>query len=137
MHRDEWRDIARTRQDEARTLLAAGKWSGAYYLAGYAVECGLKSIIAKQFSGNTTPDKKLVMELHTHKLDALVRLAGLDLQLRNDLAASQPFEVNWLVVKDWSEVGRYSQWTQQEAQDMVTAVSHRRDGVMKWVRANW
>ena len=32
---------------EARALLGVRCWSGAYYLAGYAIECGLKACIIK------------------------------------------------------------------------------------------
>ncbi len=32
---------------DAEVLLDAGQWSGAYYLAGYAVECGLKACAAE------------------------------------------------------------------------------------------
>ena len=33
--------LAEDRILDAASLLAVGRWSGAYYLAGYAVECGL------------------------------------------------------------------------------------------------
>lgn len=38
--------IAHRRLREAQALLSAREWSGAMYLAGYTVECGLKAIIA-------------------------------------------------------------------------------------------
>jgi HEPN domain-containing protein len=47
MNRGELRQLAETRLAEAQILLRAGMWSGAYYLVGYAVECGLKACIAK------------------------------------------------------------------------------------------
>ena len=37
--------IAEKRMREARILLAANEPDGAYYLGGYAVECGLKACI--------------------------------------------------------------------------------------------
>ncbi len=47
MNRIDLQQLARARLREAEALLNAGEWSGAYYLAGYAVECGLKACIAK------------------------------------------------------------------------------------------
>ncbi len=41
----ELRQLAEDRLRDAAALLAAGQFSGAYYLAGYAVECGLKACI--------------------------------------------------------------------------------------------
>src|SRR5919106_3680906 len=44
----------------------AGEPSGAYYLAGYAVECGLKACIAKQVRRHEFPDRTTVNQSHTH-----------------------------------------------------------------------
>ncbi|WP_433720799.1 HEPN domain-containing protein [Microbacterium laevaniformans] len=137
MHRREWQMMSRARLDEARSLLSASQWSGAYYLAGYAVEFGLKAVLAKQFQSATIPNKKLVLDIHTHNLDALVKLAGLKQILDVEVAANPSFELNWSVAKDWSEASRYAAWTSQEAADMVNAVGNRSNGVMKWVTRQW
>jgi len=42
MNRADFQQLADERISEAAVLLAASKFSGAYYLAGYAVECALK-----------------------------------------------------------------------------------------------
>ena len=44
---------------DARALLAAGCWAGAYYLAGYALECALKACILKfvEATGNVRAPK--------------------------------------------------------------------------------
>jgi hypothetical protein len=42
VNKDELRQLAQDRILDAKALLAARRWSGAYYLAGYAVECALK-----------------------------------------------------------------------------------------------
>ena len=44
-----FRQLAEQRLAEAELLLANGFWSGAYYLAGYALECALKAKIASSF----------------------------------------------------------------------------------------
>ena len=46
MNRSDFQQLADVRIDEAAVLFAQGKYDGAYYLAGYAVECGLKACIA-------------------------------------------------------------------------------------------
>lgn len=137
MHRREWQTMSRARLNEAKSLLGASHWSGAYYLAGYAVEFGLKAVLAKQFRSATIPDKKLVLNIHTHDLNTLVNLAGLRQALESESLVSRPFELNWSVVKDWSEGSRYDDWTEREAIDLVNAVGNRSNGVMKWVRRQW
>ena len=68
---------------------------GAYYLAGYAVECGLKACIAKQTLRFEFPDKKNVDASHSHDLKALVRIANLE-PARVEQAKTDPkFRVYW------------------------------------------
>ena len=45
--RRELQDLSKVRLKEATALLQLGLFDGAFYLAGYAVECGLKACIAK------------------------------------------------------------------------------------------
>lgn len=47
MNRKTFQVLANLRIREAQALLRAKEFSGAYYLVGYAVECGLKACIAK------------------------------------------------------------------------------------------
>jgi HEPN domain-containing protein len=42
---------------DAELLFANGRHSNAYYLAGYAVEIGLKACISRQILADTLPDK--------------------------------------------------------------------------------
>lgn len=77
MNRQDLQWLARTRLDEARVLLAAKKYDGAYYLAGYAVECALKACIAKQVRKFDFPDKKLALDSYSHDLEQLLSVAGL------------------------------------------------------------
>lgn len=137
LHRSEWQTIANTRIREATTLRDNKHWSGAYYLAGYALECGLKACLTRQFKAATMPDKQLVTKAHTHDLETLVRLAGLDRSLSNEQNSDPEFAVYWATVKDWSEASRYKILNESEAVDMIVAVKQRNHGVMKWVRANW
>lgn len=57
--------LSRIRLKEAKALLDAGLYDGAYYLAGYAVECGLKACIAKKTKRHEfPPDKGSWKDLH-------------------------------------------------------------------------
>lgn len=137
MHRNDMRLIAETRLREARALLAAGEWSGAYYLSGYVVELGLKACLVQQFKSDTMPDKTIVMRSYTHQLEDLVKLAGLQPSLTAEINVNPRFEVSWAVAKDWSEASRYVVWTESDARDLVTAVDGTSDGVLTWVRRHW
>jgi len=73
--------LAETRIADAEVLLERGRWDAAYYLAGYAVECGLKScIIKKLMATDEFPEKRFSEGCWTHDLSRLVALAkSLDL----------------------------------------------------------
>ncbi|NJR43126.1 MAG: HEPN domain-containing protein, partial [Akkermansiaceae bacterium] len=45
MNQAELRRLAEERVRDAEALLAGGRWEFAYYSAGYAVECALKSCL--------------------------------------------------------------------------------------------
>jgi HEPN domain-containing protein len=60
LKRRDLRELALLRLKEAQVLFANGCWSGAYYLAGYAVECALKACIAKGTERHEFPDLKRV-----------------------------------------------------------------------------
>jgi hypothetical protein len=77
VNRTELQQLAEERVRDSDALLKAGQWSGAYYLAGYAVECGLKACIAKLTNLHDFPDKELAQRCYTHKIETLVEVAGL------------------------------------------------------------
>jgi HEPN domain-containing protein len=59
MNRTDFQEIAELRLKESKALLATGFAEGAYYLAGYAVECALKSCIAKSTENMISPIRSL------------------------------------------------------------------------------
>jgi len=77
LNRFELRQLAEDRIADAAILLASGRWSGAYYLAGYALECGLKACIARLTTQDDFPrDRSLWRSAYTHNLEKLLRAAG-------------------------------------------------------------
>jgi len=59
MNRDDIKKLARIRLKEAKALLKARLFSGAYYLAGYVVECGLKACICRKTKRFDFPPKDI------------------------------------------------------------------------------
>ena len=137
MNRADLQQIAGIRLQDARLLLANNRYEGAYYIIGYAVECGLKACIARQTRRSDFPDRKTVNESYSHNLEQLVRVAGLQRPLRQEASADRAFEVNWSLVKDWSEESRYQRRSQREAEDLYKTVADRQHGVLRWIRRHW
>jgi HEPN domain-containing protein len=92
MNRADFQQLAEVRIGEARVLLEADCYPGAYYLAGYAVECALKACIAKQTREYDFPEKDFVNKSWTHKLEKLPNLAELEDRLNNDRRTSNELD---------------------------------------------
>ncbi|MGE3267766.1 MAG: HEPN domain-containing protein [Chloroflexota bacterium] len=137
MNRRDFRRLAEMRLADAQVLLANRRYAAAYYLAGYAVECGLKACIARQYGRYEFPPKNVPGTLYIHDLGKLAtneKLAGaLDTQKR-----SVPrFASNWVIVTTWNEDSRYRNWTKEEAHELIDARTEVPDGVMEWIRQLW
>jgi hypothetical protein len=65
-------------------LFENDRFTNAYYLAGYAVEIGLKACIAAQISAETIPDKAFIKSILSHQFGGLVGLAGLAEALKDE-----------------------------------------------------
>lgn len=137
MNRQDFKDMASTRLRETKALLLSRNYSGAYYLAGYVIECALKSCIAKQTRRFEFPDKQKVQNAYTHNLVKLVELAGLKTALDIHGAANSVFASNWAIVKVWSEESRYQSYSRIQAQDLYDAISDPTDGVLPWMKLHW
>jgi HEPN domain-containing protein len=137
MTRENFHKVSGLRVQEALTLLEAGHYPGAYYLIGYAVECALKACVAKQVKQYDFPDKKLANEAFTHDLEKLIRVSGLSPDFESDRKEDPELELNWAIVKDWSETVRYEfDITEFQARDLYSACTGR-NGVLPWVKKRW
>ncbi len=137
MNRNQLQQLAENRVRDAEALLNAGQWSGAYYLVGYAIECGLKACIAKLTNQHDYPNKEFAQKCYTHNLEALVQVAELERQRSADANANPLLGTNWLIVKDWNEKARYQQWSELQARKLFEAVAQANDGVLSWIKAHW
>ncbi|EHK6516054.1 HEPN domain-containing protein [Escherichia coli] len=138
MNKNDLEALSDTRLNEAKCLLDHGFFHGAYYLCGYAVECALKACIAKSFLQHEFPYKKVVNDSYTHDLSQLLKIANLHQILIADAKNDVSLEINWSVVKDWSEQFRYdNNISKAMAEQLFDAVGDQNSGVLKWVKAHW
>lgn len=135
--RSDFQKLSRLRIREAKLLLDSNEFSGAYYLCGYTLECAFKACIAKSYSRYVFPDKRKVNDSHTHNLEKLMKVANLEYKFQNDTQKNPTLKANWATAKDWSETSRYEMKSKIEAQDLYTAVTQRKNGLLAWIRQYW
>ena len=134
--RDIFQRLTRMRLRDARVLIRNRNFEGAYYLTGLAVECALKSCIAKNTHRyDFPPDQAAIRDIYTHSLSKLVGAARLQGDLDAELRSNLPFRNKWDVVKDWDIKSRYVIGG-LNARDLYQAVAGR-NGVMQWLRRRW
>lgn len=137
MNRAELQALSRMRIREAKSLLNAGHFSGAYYLAGYSLECALKACIAKGTQRHDFPDKAKVNESYVHDPAKLLKTANLQSLLDLAILANRELEKRWALVRSWSEQSRYKTVTQADATAIIDALGNSRHGVLRWIRQHW
>ena len=143
VNRAQLQRLAQLRIDDAQALLATGRWAAAYYLTGYAVECGLKSCVLGYLdaTGMIFDDADYLKSLSgcwTHDFGKLVKLSGLDAEFGSARSANPDLEKHWTFAKGWSEASRYLEATTEEtARRLFEATTHDPNGVLTWIRTRW
>lgn len=137
MNRADFQQLAELRIAEAAILLANQAWDGAYYLAGYAVECALKACIAKRTKAEDFPDKKQAERAWKHDPNELMIAAGLMGPWQIDAPVGSERYENWKTVKDWNEQARYRRASQHESEALVNAITDAANGVLTWIKQHW
>lgn len=136
LYRKDFKALADLRANEAGVLARSGKQQGAYYLAGYSVECALKACIAKKTKRyEFPPPREVTRTIYTHDLTGLLKEAGLDGQLEKDMLANPALAANWNTVKNWNEKTRYIT-SGLNGRDLYRAVTGA-DGVLPWIKQHW
>lgn len=128
---------AQAKLDDAAILLRHGSSSNAYYLAGYAVELGLKACIAARVAAETIPDKAFIKGILSHQFTGLVALAGLAQALRDAQAIDPDLQLNWAIVLEWEPDSRYESRDATSARVLLSAISDPTSGVLPWIKAHW
>ncbi|MFH1072445.1 MAG: HEPN domain-containing protein [Nanoarchaeota archaeon] len=141
MNRSDFQKLALIRIQEAKILLKNKCYDGAFYLAGYSVECGLKACIAKKTKKyDFPPNRQTVNDCYIHDLEKLIKTAELNKEFDKEKKKKR-FAVFWNVVKDWNEEVRYTVKTKKEAkrdaEALVEAISNEKNGVFQWIKKHW
>ena len=136
-NRSDFQEIAVLRLRESRALLDAGFPDGAYYLAGYAVECALKACIAKRTQEHDFPERES-KDYYIHDLERLTALAKLNDELDQASRTNPAMKANRIIVKNWSEESKYERnRTFQEAKELLGAIEDQTGGLLPWVQQRW
>jgi HEPN domain-containing protein len=136
VNRKHLQKLATIRLREAKLLLSENAPDGAYYLAGYAVECALKACIAKFTKRHDFPDKDRVKDSYVHDLAKLINVADLKPE-HIEAMRHLEFELRWKIVLKWSEASRYKDNSKEDARELIEAVENRRYGVLPWLKKHW
>jgi len=131
---------SRHRIDDARALFNAVRWRGSMYMAGYAIECLLKTKLMQMYNCRHLREledelqRRGVLSSHgtvfTHQLEALLKLTqGLD-RLRQNQNLWRMFNT----VNRWVPAWRYTAnpANREDAHDFMNAVER----IMRWIDYN-
>lgn len=138
--RSEQGKAGRHRMDDARALFNATRWRGAMYMAGYSLECLLKTKLMQIY--NCRHLRELEDELQvkgllaaqatvfTHQLELLLRLTNAIDRLRQNAECWRLFNM----VNRWVPAWRYTAdlSNAEDATDFLDAV----DKVSQWIQNN-
>ncbi len=118
------RAIAAGRLDDARQLLQAGRFDGAVYLCGYAVELALKARICDTLAWAGFPETpnefRPYQSLKTHSLEVLLTFTAQEQNVKTN------FVGEWSEVSKWEPESRYKALgtvTQAKAQSMIDSAA--------------
>ena len=146
--------LAYERLEEAKILCEAGKYDGAFYLAGYSVELMLKAKVCGHLSIDNLFDKEacsisgisdLRKAVETHNINLLLLFSGLEEKFREDRISNGKlrdsynyFAASTGVKTDWSEQVRYLPKGSKTAQDVTDFIGllHDEEGMLKWIETN-
>jgi len=138
MNRGDFQKLTQGRLKDAQALLQKQRYSGAYYLCGYVIECALKACIAKQTQQfDFPPERRAIDAIYTHDLTKLFKSAGLEKARDEDMENDEKLKVYWSVLKQWTEASRYEEYDQKKAQDIYQAIADKKHGVLQWVKRRW
>ena len=133
-------EASRQRLADAQALLNASRWRGAMYVAGYAVECLLKTKLMHIYDCKNLGELEDLLQqrsilpadrtVFTHQLEDLLRLTPGYNRLKQNRDLWHMFHT----VNLWTPQWRYTakQATQQEATRFLTRI----ENVLHWIDTN-
>jgi HEPN domain-containing protein len=97
--------ISKARLLDSQILFQSGRYDGAIYLCGYALEIRLKLRICKTLGWLGYPSTKgefdNLQSFKTHKLDILLKLSGIEAKVK------EKYLDDWSVAANWDPEARY------------------------------
>lgn len=132
--RNQLKELALLRRQEAQVLFDAELYDGARYLAGYVLELALKARICRLLDFEEYPDTGDFRRLYaTHDLDQLLKLSGLrrKLSLQDDALFD-----SWSTAALWKPERRYDvpgSTKREDVRDILSAI----DKVLRWIKKHW
>lgn len=115
------RALAKARLRDARVLLRARRFDGAFYVSGYAVELALKARMCRTLRWTGFPETgqefKGFQSIRTHDLEVLLRLSGVEAKVKEKHFAE------WSGVLGWNPDKRYQAMDQSSAQQATGMVT--------------
>lgn len=111
--------IAQARLLDAEALITAGRYDGAIYTGGYAIELLLKARICKTLEWADFPDtSQNYRSFRVHDLDVLLHLSGIENKIKRN------HMTDWSNVITWDSESRYktSSASQSNATTMLNSV---------------
>ena len=119
------KSVSKGRLKDAEVLQGAGRFDGAFYMSGYAVEIALKARACRTLKWEGFPDTasefKALQSFKTHNLPVLLKLSGTETKIKSR------FISEWSVVLNWSPESRYHKigtTTKQDAIKMINAAKN-------------
>jgi HEPN domain-containing protein len=105
LSRQELKKIAGARLKDSEVLLKFGRYDGAIYLCGYAIEISLKQRICRTLGWKGYPSTKgefqSFQSFKTHSLDVLLSLSGIEEKIKTNYLAE------WSILATWDPEARY------------------------------
>lgn len=121
--RKELLEIIQARIDDADALHATGRFDGAIYLSGYAVELALKRRICMTLRWPGFPSTRgeftNFQSLKTHSLDVLLSLSGYEKRIKKNPITFAA----WSDVGSWDPEARYKPVGRATAADAQKVIS--------------
>lgn len=118
------RAVSKGRLRDAQALQQAGRFDGAVYMCGYAVEIALKARACRTLKWSGFPETNKEFEglqsFKTHNLEILLHLSGAEGKIRSKFIAE------WSIVLRWNPETRYQKMGTAAKQDVIDLISAAR-----------
>jgi HEPN domain-containing protein len=122
---------------EAEALYNAGLYDGSVYLAGYAVELGLKARICRLLRVAEYP-VDIGQSFKIHNFGQLKLLAGLDPEI--NIKKNKELYDNWSKAVLWDPEQRYEppgRYNANTAKAILDSIRARPNGILTWLSRRW